>query len=313
MQERAEHQRLVVRSAVAKKRGLVDHHLVVHPAVALGVPLRILRHVDERRELGRETQEPGRAQELRAERRLRALAKQLAPLLEHALGRELGRGRARRTDAEESSSARISKRAANCATRRPRSGSSPKCAGSVARSTPAARSRSPPCGSSRSPVSGSSPMLLIVRSRLRDAVAKSRPGSQRTSKPLWPVPVFESRRGREKSIAQPLHLQYAEGAADRDHLAEAREHALERFELETEDLDVEIRRLDAAKQVAHVPADQQRAASGFGHGARDFEHSRIHGGALSRRSGTSGSSRVRASARRAPRSSDRRVRSRRAR
>ena len=79
-----------------------------------------------------------------------------------------------------SSSASIAKRAANCATRSPRRGSSAKCAGSVARRTPRSRSAFPPCGSRSSPVKGSSPMLLMVRSRRRAASAKVSSGSSST-------------------------------------------------------------------------------------------------------------------------------------
>ena len=122
-------------------------------------------------------------------------------------------------------------------------------------------------------------MLLIVRSRRRDAVAKSRPGSQRTSKPLCPRADFESQARQREVDGQPLHLQHAEGAADRDHVAEAREQALELGELEPVDLHVEIGRLDAAQPVAHVAADQQRASARSGDGARDLENSRIHAGA----------------------------------
>ena len=47
-------------------------------------------------------------------------------------------------------------------------------------------------------------MLLIVRSRRRAALAKSRPGSNATSKPLCPLATLLSRRGSEKSIGSPL-------------------------------------------------------------------------------------------------------------
>ena len=108
-----------------------------------------------------------------------------------------------RHSATSSSSGVISRRAASWATRRPRSGSSGKRTGSVARSPRRSRSRRPWWGSSTSPERGSRPMLLTVRSRRRAASAKSSPGSGATSKPRCPGPRLLSRRGREKSTSIP--------------------------------------------------------------------------------------------------------------
>ena len=93
-------------------------------------------------------------------------------------------------------------RAANWAPRSTRNGSSAN-ASVVWRRTPRSRSPRPPQQSMTSPVFGPHMRALMVESRRPDASAMVASGSAMTSKPVWPTPVLESRRGRDTSKSSP--------------------------------------------------------------------------------------------------------------
>ena len=95
-------------------------------------------------------------------------------------------------------------RAANCAPRSTRSGSSAKPSPGTARSTPRRRSACPPKGSTISPVSASRKIALTVKSRRAAARAKGSAGSSRTSKSPCFGPVRRSSLGTARSIPAPL-------------------------------------------------------------------------------------------------------------
>ena len=190
-----------VLAGAAQGGGHVQDHEGVHPYVALRMPFGVLGDTAQGVELGEEAEQVRVFQELEAERRLRCAKQQLPELLEHPARRTARSGPApgRARSAHRPGSYRAGPRAGP--TRRPRNGSSGKCAGSVARSMRRSRSLRPPWGSSTSAVSGSIPMLFTVRSRRRAACAKSSDGSGATSKPRCPGPHLLSRRGREKSTS----------------------------------------------------------------------------------------------------------------
>ncbi len=95
-------------------------------------------------------------------------------------------------------------RAANCAPRSTRSGSSAKPSPGTARSTPRRRSACPPKGSTISPVSASRKIALTVKSRRAAARAKGSAGSSRTSKSPCFGPVRRSSLGTARSISALL-------------------------------------------------------------------------------------------------------------
>ena len=93
MAERSEHQGEVVVAAVAKQGRFVDHHQRMHPDVALGMPLGVLRHADQGFELGEEAEQPALLEEAKAGRRAPPLQQQLADLFENTLARHFVQGR----------------------------------------------------------------------------------------------------------------------------------------------------------------------------------------------------------------------------
>ena len=119
-----------------------------------------------------------------------------------------------------------------------------------------------------SPVSGSREMALIVKSRRRAASAIDRSGSPATAKPLWPRPVFDSRRGSDDVEAADL----VDGEALADDV-----HASERLEQARADPARERRRLRGRDPSASrprsssrtQPPDEQRAAAALAHGLGD--------------------------------------------
>ena len=109
-----------------------------------------------------------------------------------------------RQSAAVDSSSVSAKRAANCTRAQHARLSSPNVCGSTTRSRRRSRSPRPSNGSKYSPVSGSHEIALTVKSRRRAASAIDMSGSPVTTKPRWPRPAFESRRGSETSMSPIL-------------------------------------------------------------------------------------------------------------
>ena len=192
------------RSRVQRAR-LVDHHQRVDPDVALRMPFGILRAVVERLHLRQQLMNHAElARERETDRRPLGLQEQFLELAPDALGRQIvERDRPSRCGPSPDRCVR-SNRAANCSARRTRRESSANVTGSTTRRTRSLRSCRPSKGSRYSSVSGSQPIALIVKSRRRAASSNGIDGSPSTVKPLWPRPVFDSRRGRATSMAPSL-------------------------------------------------------------------------------------------------------------
>ena len=200
---RAEHHRGQPRpiEVAVRVARLVDHHQRVHPDVALGMPLRLLRAADERLHLRQqllddaELAAPARSRSTAARRR--AAASRSRPRCARPADRRAGcRGRAPRV----SSSSVNSKRAANCSARSTRRLSSAKCRGSTTRRTRAvevgaAVERIDVLAGQRIPGDRVDGEVAAPRRVLDDI-----DGSPSTAKPLCPRPVFDSRRGSATSM-----------------------------------------------------------------------------------------------------------------
>ena len=132
------------------------------------------------------------------------LQQQLLDLAPDAFGRQIVERQRRGTALPSSRRARTrtarqtARRAAHAGCRRA------NVVGSTARSSRRSRSARPSKGSSYVSVSGSHAMALMVKSRRRAASATDIEGSPWTSKPLWPRPRFDSRRGSATSISPAL-------------------------------------------------------------------------------------------------------------
>ena len=205
--DRAEHHRELLRprQIVDARARPIDHLQVVHPDVAFGMPLRLLRTAGERLQLGKQLRDHAEIhREREADRRpsARTAASRTRPRRARPADRRAGsRGTARarrRLEREAEARGELHARAARAGCRRRRSADRRRAAG-------AARDRARPSnGSKYSPVSGSQEIALTVKSRRRAASAIDMSGSPVTTKPRWPRPAFESRRGSETSMSPIL-------------------------------------------------------------------------------------------------------------
>jgi hypothetical protein len=79
-------------------------------------------------------------------------------------------------------------------------------------------------------------------------------------KPLWPRPVFDSRRGSATSTA-PI-LKTGKLCADRLDAAETRKQSHQRIRREAEDLEVQILRRQSQQPIATEAAHDERMTAG---------------------------------------------------
>ena len=271
VQQRAEHDRDAARQieivdAVARA---VDDQQRVHPDVAFGMPLGLLRAVDEsppaRARASARRRARGRASARSTGAPREAAASPLSPQMRSAGRSSSGIAAQRRAVAGSSAQ---SKRAANCSARSTRRLSSAKVRASTMRSTRASRSARPPKGSRYSPVSGSQAIALIVKSRRRAASSIESVGSPTTSNPLWPRPTFDSRRGSETSRSATLKTVKLSPTVLTE--PNARQQRLERRRLEAVDLEVDVLGFVPEQPIADPAADDERTSAFRADGARDL-------------------------------------------
>ena len=205
--DRAEHdgELLGPRQIVDARARLIDDLQRVHPDVAFGMPLRFLRAADERVQLGKQLLDDAELERQREADRRPRREQQLLDFAPDALGRQIVERNRRGTDSRvASSSVEVEPRreldapAARAGCRRRTSPDRRRAAGG------GSRSPRPSNGSRYSSVSGSQEIALIVKSRRRAASSIVIDGSPVTSKPRWPRPDFDSRRGSDTSMSPSL-------------------------------------------------------------------------------------------------------------
>ena len=156
-----------------------------------------------------------------------------------------------------------------------------RCAGRRRAGAGAPRSSRPSNGSRYSPVSGSQAMALMVKSRRRAASSSDIGGSPSTSKPVWPRPAFDSRRGSATSIGP--QLVDGEALADRLDAADRRRACCGRPSPGTPNTS-RSRSLAARPssrsrtQPPTTSARPPRARGRLGHGGRQRRGGVVHGG-----------------------------------
>ena len=250
----------------------------VHPDVAFGVPLRLLRAADERVQFRKE---PVDDAEVEREREADATggpaagaASRSRPRCARPAGRRAGSAAqiARVSSVERAarSAPRTGPRAARAGCRR-RTCADRRRAARAALEVARGRRTDP----RTSPVSGSHAIALMVKSRRRAASSTDIAGSPSTAKPLWPRPALRlAPRQRHVDRRRPCRRGSSRRPARRARTARAAPAA---GSADAEDLEVEVlrrrrraagrapsRRRRARARRARRPLRRWRAASGRG-------------------------------------------------
>ena len=261
----------------------VDHHQRVNPDVAFGMPFRLLLAADERHasRAARCSTTPRSQRERESDRWPRRLQQQLLQFAPDPFGRQIVEpdppaqfgGLLVERELEACGELHRAQHAqAVVAERR----------GSTTRSSRRSRSPRPSNGSTYSPVSGSHEIALMVKSRRRAASSSDMNGSPRTSKPLWPRPCFDSRRGSATSIADaigPDNFVDRKALPDGLDATERGEQRGQRSRGDAEHFQVDVLagirasgfgiRTRARGTISHPAADDERTAAGVSHAGRD--------------------------------------------